>query len=115
MTDFAKHPIHLRPPKKACAHHDWTNTPTEYFLFHEWREARIKNGEEQTQCPKCHAWLFPEEMNSKRDNPPKLFNDLLVLLEDVIFEELQVMGIKNRIYKKRLKQLKKRSGLLRWK
>jgi len=43
-----------------------------------------------------------------------LFNDLLVLLEDLIFEELQVTGIKNRIYKKRLKQLKKRSGLLRW-
>jgi hypothetical protein len=115
MTDFAKHPIHLRPPKNACKLHDFSGTPTEYFFYHEWREKRIRNGEEQEMCGKCGCYLFPEEMNVKKDNPPKLFNDLLVLLEDLIFEELQVTGIKNRIYKKRLKQLKKRSGLLRWK
>jgi hypothetical protein len=54
-------------------------------------------------------------MNVKRDNPMKLFNDLLSFVEDMLVEELQVQGIKGRIYKKRLKQLKKRSGLLRWK
>ena len=111
---FIDHPIHLQPPKNLCRHHDLTRCPTEYFAYQEWTEKRILNGEEQTMCPKCKAYLFPEEMNHAKDNPPKLFNDLLTLLEDIIFEELQVHGLKSRIYKKRLNGLKKRSGLLRW-
>jgi len=66
-------------------------------------------------CPKCGSWLFPEEFNTEKDSPPKLFIDLITLLSDIIEDELQIRdGIKNRLYKKRIKGLKKRSGMLVW-
>lgn len=53
-------------------------------------------------------------MNIVKDNPPKLVVDILKLLEDILAQELKITGIKGNIYKKRLKKLKKRVGVMQW-
>jgi hypothetical protein len=113
MSDLAKHPAHLSVPKGACKTHNFTNTPREYYAYHAWVERRYKSGHRQTQCKKCGLWLFPDEMNIVKDNPPKLVVDILKLLEDILLE-LRVSGVKENVYKARLRKLKKRVGVMQW-
>jgi len=113
--NLVDHPLWLKPPAKVCKFHNFERTPKEYFAHMEWQEKRYAKGDEQEACPKCGAWLFPEEMNIAKDNPPKLFNDLLSLIETILVDELQVSGMKGMIYKRKIRELRKRSGLLIWK
>jgi hypothetical protein len=113
MDDLAKHPSHLSIPKGACKTHNFTNTPREYYAHAAWVERRYKAGHRQTQCKKCGLHLFEDEMNLVRDNPPKLVVDILKLLEDILCE-IRVSGVKENVYKKRLRKLKKRVGVMQW-
>ena len=114
MDNLSTHPSHLTVPEGACKYHNFTNTPREYYSFHAWVERRYKSGHRQTQCKKCGLHLFPDEMNLVKDNPPKLVVDILKLIEDILATELRVDGIKGNIYKKRLRELKKRVGVMIW-
>ena len=116
MSDapFRKHPAHLRPPEHACKHHDFSKTPKEYFEHATWVRNRYSDGERQSQCPKCKCWLFEEEMNTEKDTPYRLFNDLLQLFQDVLFVEVMKnpRNYHSRVYKDRIRNLKKRSKIL---
>lgn len=112
-----RHPAHLQPPETACKYHDFSNTPKEYFAYHEWVEHRYLDGDVQDCCPHCKCWLFPEEMNKLRDNPPRLFVDLIKLLEDILRDEILPQGptLRAKTYAMRTKKLKERSKVLDWK
>lgn len=32
-----------------------------YIAWHRWADRRTAKGDEQTRCPDCKLWLFPEE------------------------------------------------------
>jgi len=112
---FRNHPSHLMPPKNCCRYHDLTETPTEYYEWFNWAEEKYLNGEEQESCKKCGNWFYPEEMNKAKDTPPKLFLDILRLLEDILENEVGLEGsLRISIYKTRFRNLRKRTRLLLW-
>jgi len=38
--------------------------PEGYNAWHEWARVQVKSGLEQTQCPDCGKWRFPQEFAS---------------------------------------------------
>ena len=116
MTEslFKNHPADLRPPKHGCKKHNFTETPSEYFQWHAWAERRILDGDEQEMCPKCHLWLFPEEMNKEGDTIIKLFVDMLNVMEDILVT-LEPVGLHEYEFRKKIQQIKKDTRLLMWK
>ena len=103
------------PPENACRTHDFSRTPREYFEWHNWVEQRYIDGDKQVRCKRCKCWLFEEELNVNKDTPPKLFIDMLKLLEDILDNELHVTGTQRAYYMRHIKDMKHRSGMLVWK
>ncbi len=47
---------------KACSHH--TMLKLGYIQWQDYAKDNYDNGIEQSQCPVCKLWLFPEEMGN---------------------------------------------------
>lgn len=41
--------------------------PQGYMGWHRWAEVQIKAGLQQTQCPTCGKWRFPQENCCKEE------------------------------------------------
>lgn len=46
-------------PKEECKH---KKSPLSYIKWVEYADSNYARGIEQTQCPKCKLWLFPDEI-----------------------------------------------------
>jgi hypothetical protein len=51
---------HNKTIPNACTSHK--PIKKSYIEQQEWAEQKMKQGEQQKQCPKCLRWYFDEEM-----------------------------------------------------
>ena len=55
----------MREYPKGCA------CPSSYLAWFDWAEAQVAHGLNQSRCPECGRWLFPQQVDGHPCTPQK--------------------------------------------